>query len=77
MFFIWLRKYCMRFYEFTLRPIKPQPPLNPAQARIHSLKQSVERDKQRLQQERERQRHQRENERKRKEQQRRTNALKP
>ena len=65
----------MRIYEITLRPIKPKPPLNPAQARIHGLQQSVERDRQRLQQERQRQ--QRDNERKRKEQQRRTNALKP
>lgn len=67
----------MRIYEITLRPIKPKPALNPAQARIHGLQQSVERGRQQLQQERERQRQQRDNERKRKEQQRRTNALKP
>ena len=70
-------KYSMRIYEITLRPIKPKPPLNLAQARIHGLQQSVERDRQRLQQERERQQQQRDNERKRKEQQRKTNALKP
>lgn len=65
----------MRIYEITLRPIKPQPPLNPAQARIHGLQQSVERDRKRLQQERERQQQQRDNERKRKEQQRRSSQL--
>ena len=73
MFFVWLRKYCMRFYEFTLRPIKPVPPLTPAQARI---KGAVERDKQQLRNEKERQRQQRDNESRRKEQQRKSNALK-
>jgi hypothetical protein len=76
MFFVWLRKYCMRFYEFTLRLIKPVPPLTPAQARIKSLKGAVERDKQQLRNEKERQRQQRDNESKRKEQQRKSNALK-
>jgi hypothetical protein len=46
--------------------IKPKPPMNPAQARIHGLKQSVERSRQQLKQEQERQRQQRENLRKQK-----------
>jgi hypothetical protein len=71
MFFVWLRKYCMRFYEFTLRPIKPVPPLTPAQARIKGLKGTVEHDKQQLRNEKERQRQQRDNKSKRK-----SNALK-
>jgi hypothetical protein len=49
--------------------IKPKPPMNPAQARLHSLRQGVERSRQQLKQERERQRQQREAERKRKQQQ--------
>ena len=64
----------MRFYEFTLRPIKPQPPLTPAQARIRAMKNTVERDKQNLRNEKERQHQQRENERKRKELQRRSSV---
>ncbi|WP_300558732.1 hypothetical protein [Limnohabitans sp. Rim8] len=43
--------------------------MNPAQARIHSLKQGVERSKEQLRTERERQRQQREAERKRKQMQ--------
>ena len=50
----------MRFYEFVLKPIKPKPPLTPAQARINSLKQTVQRDKQQLKNEKDRQRQQRE-----------------
>ena len=50
--------------------IKPKPPMTPAQARIHALKQNVERSKQQLNTERERQRQQRDAERKRKVQQR-------
>ena len=60
----------MRIAELTLKPIKPKPPMTLPQARIHGLKQNVERDKQQLQQERERQRQQRDAERKRKAQQR-------
>ena len=60
----------MRISELTLKPIKPKPPMNPAQARIHALKQNVERSKQQLSTERERQRQQRDTERKRKAQQR-------
>ena len=56
----------MRFYEFVLKPIKPKPPLTPPQLRIHSLKQTVQRDKQQLKNERERQRQQREREQQRK-----------
>ena len=66
----------MRIYEITLSPIKPKPPLTPAQARIQAMKNTVERDKQQLRNERDRQRQQRENERKRQEQQRRASALK-
>ena len=51
----------MRITEITKQPIKPKPPLNPAQARIHALKQNVERSKQQLSTERERQRQQRDN----------------
>lgn len=49
----------MRFYEITT--IKPIKPLTPAQARINTLKQNVQRDKVQLDAERERQRKQREN----------------
>jgi hypothetical protein len=49
--------------------IKPKPPTTPAQARINSLKQGVERSREQLHAERERQRQQREAERKRKQQQ--------
>lgn len=59
----------MRIDEITKTPIKPKPPMTPAQARIHSLKQSVERSKTQLQTERDRQRQQREAERRRKQQQ--------
>ena len=59
-------KYLMRIDEIIRKPIKPKPPMNPAQARIHSLKQGVERSKEQLRTERERQRQQREAERKRK-----------
>ena len=48
--------------------IKPKPPTTPAQARINSLKQGVERSREQLHAERERQRQQREAERKRKQQ---------
>ena len=59
----------MRISEITLKPIKPKPPMTPAQGRIHALKQNVERSKQQLNTERERQRQQREAERRRKQQQ--------
>ena len=49
--------------------IKPKPPATPAQARINSLKQGVERSREQLHAERERQRQQREAERRRKQQQ--------
>ncbi len=62
-------KYKMRIEEVVIKSIKPKPPMNPAQARIHGLKQSVEQSKQRLKQEQERQRQQRETERKSKQQQ--------
>ena len=62
-YFVWLRKYVMRIHEIL---IKPKPPLTPQQARINSLKQNVERDKQQLQGERDRQRKQRDAERLRK-----------
>ena len=58
----------MRIAEITIKPIKPKPPLNPAQARIAGLKQNVERDRQQLQAERDRQRRQRENERRQRQQ---------
>ena len=48
----------MRIYE-VIKPIKPKPPMSPAQARIHSLKQGVERSRQQLRSERERQMQQR------------------
>ena len=56
----------MRIYELVLKPIKPKPPMSPAQARINALKQSVERSQQQLKAERERQRQQRDNERRQK-----------
>lgn len=62
-------KYGMRFYEFA-KSIKPKPPMTLPQARLHGLKQEVERSRQRLRTERDRQRQQREAERRRKEQQR-------
>jgi hypothetical protein len=49
----------MRIAELTLKPIKPRPPMTLPQARIAGLKQSIDRDKQRLAQERETQRRQR------------------
>jgi len=49
--------------DSTIKPIKP---LTPQQARINSLKQNVERDRQQLQAERDRQRKQRDAERLRK-----------
>jgi hypothetical protein len=52
----------MRIYELVIKPIKPKPPMSPAQARINGLKQGVERSKQQLKAERERQRQQRDNE---------------
>lgn len=52
--------------DSIIKPIKPKPPMNPAQARINALKQGVERSKEQLRTERERQRQQREAERKRK-----------
>jgi hypothetical protein len=58
----------MRIAELIIKPIKPKPPLNPAQARIASLKNNVERDRQQLQAERDRQRQQRENERRQRQQ---------
>jgi hypothetical protein len=48
----------MRINE-VIKPIKPKPPMSPAQARIHSLKQGVEHSRQQLKAERERQRQQR------------------
>jgi hypothetical protein len=56
----------MRICELVLKPIKPKPPMNLAQARIHGLKNNVERSKEQLRTERDRQRQQRENERKQK-----------
>ena len=61
-----LCKYLMRIEELVIKPIKPKPPMTPAQARLHSLRQGVERSRQQLKQEQERQRQQREAERKRK-----------
>jgi vacuolar-type H+-ATPase subunit I/STV1 len=66
----WLSKYLMRITEITTQTIKPKPPMTPAQSRINTLKQNVDRSKQQLNMERERQRQQRETERKRKAQQR-------
>jgi hypothetical protein len=53
----------MRITEIV---IKPKAPLTPQQARINSVKQNVERQKQQLQAERDRQRRQRDAERLRK-----------
>ena len=58
-----------RLLDSTIKPIKPKPPMTPAQARINSLKQGVERSREQLHAERERQRQQREAERKRQQQQ--------
>ena len=55
----------------TIHPIKPKPPMTPAQARINALKQGVERSKDQLHAERERQHRQREAERTRQQQQKR------
>lgn len=49
----------MRINELIIKPIKPKPPMTLAQARIHGLKQGVERSKQQLKTERDRQRQQR------------------
>jgi len=57
----------MRISEIVIKPIKPKPPLNLAQARIHGLQQNVDRSRQQLKTERERQRQQKEAERKRNE----------
>ena len=56
----------MRIYELVIKTIKPKPPMTLPQARIHGLKQGVERGRQKLKQEQERQRQQRENERRQK-----------
>lgn len=64
----------MRIAELV-KPIKPNLPLTLPQARIHGLKQNVERDKQQLQAERDRQRQQRDAERIRKQQERKTATL--
>jgi hypothetical protein len=64
----------MRIYELVIKPIKPKPLMTLPQARIHGLKQGVERSKQQLQAERDRQRHQRENERRQKQIQQRNKA---
>ncbi|NBS75055.1 MAG: hypothetical protein EBT78_16290 [Betaproteobacteria bacterium] len=53
----------MRIHEIVIKPVAP---LTPQQARINSLKQNVQRDKQQLQGERDRQRKQRDTERLRK-----------
>jgi len=55
----------MRIVELLIKPIKPKPPMTLPQARIHGLKQGVQRSKDQLKQERERQKQQRDNERKR------------
>ena len=65
----------MRIEELVKKPIKPKPPMTLPQARIHGLKQNVERDKKLLQTERDRQRQQRDAERIRKQQQRKTSTL--
>lgn len=64
----------MRIAELV-KPIKPNPPLTLPQARIHGLKQNVERDKQQLQAERDRQQQKRDAERIRKQQERKTATL--
>ena len=53
----------MRIFELVIKPIKPKQPMSIAQAKIHGIKQGIERSKQQLKAERERQRQQRENER--------------
>jgi len=63
----------MRICELVLKPIKPKPPLNLAQARVQGLKQNVERSRQQLKTEQERQHQQRQAELRRKATQR--NAL--
>lgn len=55
----------MRIFELVLKPIKPKPPMTPAQARIQGMKKNVERSRQQLKNERERQHQQRETERRR------------
>jgi len=52
----------MRIYELFIKPIKPKAPMSLPQARIHGLKQGVERSKLQLKQERERQRQQQQRE---------------
>jgi hypothetical protein len=59
----------MRIYEIVTAPIKPKPPATPEQARIHALRQGVERSRQQLKKEQERQRQQRETQRRQKQQQ--------
>ena len=59
-------KYLMRIRELFLKPIKPKPPMTPAQSRIAGLQQTVKRDQERLQRERLQQRQQRDAERLRK-----------
>ncbi len=59
-------KYWMRIDELVKKPINLKPPMTLPQARIHGLKQGVERSRQQLKQEQERQRQQRENLRKQK-----------
>ena len=56
-------KYNMRICELVLKPIKPKPPMTPAQARIQGMKNNVKRSQQQLKTERERQHQQREAER--------------
>ncbi len=52
--------------DSAMQSIKPKPPMSPAQARLNTLKQGVERSREQLRAERERQRQQREAERLRK-----------
>ena len=59
-------KYRMRIIELILKPIKPKPPMKPAQTRIAGLQQNVKRDQEQLQRERQQQRQQRDAERLRK-----------
>ena len=56
-------KYMMRICELL---IKPKPPMNLAQARIHGLKQRVDTSRQQLKAERDRQKQQRDSEQRRK-----------
>ena len=49
----------MRICELLIKPIKPKPPMNLAQARIHGLKQRVDTSRQQLKAERDRQKQQR------------------